>query len=131
MYAALSVAAASHEGGVFRTQDGGKSWKRFDKVVLTVCGRELQVTRAMARSGWTREETEARLARQVEVARDVDPDRPFGEREPVEAPDRRGPSPEARRPERPRPGGMRAGRETERSTSVASRARARRCPVAS
>ncbi len=37
---------------------------RFDKVVLTVCGRQLQIERAMARSGWTREETEARLARQ-------------------------------------------------------------------
>lgn len=37
---------------------------RFDKVVLTVCGRELQIQRAMARSGWTRQETEARLARQ-------------------------------------------------------------------
>ena len=37
---------------------------RFDKVVLTVCGRELQIQRAMARSGWTLEETEARLARQ-------------------------------------------------------------------
>lgn len=32
MYAALSVAAASHEGGLFRTQDGGQTWKRFDKV---------------------------------------------------------------------------------------------------
>jgi len=41
------------------------AWKRFDKVVLTVCGRELQIERAMARSGWTREETEARLARQL------------------------------------------------------------------
>ena len=37
---------------------------RFDKVVLTVCGRELQIQRAMERSGWTRQETEARLARQ-------------------------------------------------------------------
>lgn len=37
---------------------------RFDKVVLTVCGRERQIERAMARSGWTRAETEARLARQ-------------------------------------------------------------------
>lgn len=41
------------------------AWKRFDKVVLTVCGRELQIERAMARSGWTREEAEARLARQL------------------------------------------------------------------
>ncbi|HEU0120801.1 MAG TPA: dephospho-CoA kinase [Bryobacteraceae bacterium] len=37
---------------------------RFDKVVLTVCGRELQIERAMARSGWTRAEAEARIARQ-------------------------------------------------------------------
>jgi dephospho-CoA kinase len=37
---------------------------RFDKVVLTICGRELQMERAMARSGWTRPQTEARLARQ-------------------------------------------------------------------
>lgn len=41
------------------------AWRRFDKVVLTVCGRERQIERAMARSGWTREETEARLARQL------------------------------------------------------------------
>jgi photosystem II stability/assembly factor-like uncharacterized protein len=32
MYSALSVAASSHEGGVYRSDDGGKSWKRFDKV---------------------------------------------------------------------------------------------------
>jgi len=32
MYAALSVAAASHDGGVYRTTDGGKTWNRFDKV---------------------------------------------------------------------------------------------------
>ena len=40
------------------------AWCRFDKVVLTVCGREIQIQRAMVRSGWTRAETEARLARQ-------------------------------------------------------------------
>jgi dephospho-CoA kinase len=33
-------------------------------VILVVCGRELQIERAMARSGWTREEVEARLAHQ-------------------------------------------------------------------
>lgn len=38
--------------------------RRFDKVVLTVCGRELQIERAMARSGWSRQEAEARVARQ-------------------------------------------------------------------
>lgn len=32
MYAALSVAAASHDGGVYRSQDAGKTWNRFDKV---------------------------------------------------------------------------------------------------
>ncbi len=32
MYAALSVAAASHDGGVYRSQDAGKTWTRFDKV---------------------------------------------------------------------------------------------------
>jgi photosystem II stability/assembly factor-like uncharacterized protein len=32
LYAALSVAAASHDGAVYRSQDGGRSWQRFDKV---------------------------------------------------------------------------------------------------
>lgn len=32
MYCALSVAAASHDGGVWRSVDAGASWKRFDKV---------------------------------------------------------------------------------------------------
>jgi photosystem II stability/assembly factor-like uncharacterized protein len=32
MYAALSVAAASHDGGLYRSQDAGKTWQRFDKV---------------------------------------------------------------------------------------------------
>lgn len=32
LYAALSVAAASHDGGVYRSQDAGKTWSRFDKV---------------------------------------------------------------------------------------------------
>jgi photosystem II stability/assembly factor-like uncharacterized protein len=32
LYAALSVAAASHDGALYRSQDGGRSWKRFDKV---------------------------------------------------------------------------------------------------
>jgi photosystem II stability/assembly factor-like uncharacterized protein len=32
LYAALSVAAASHDGGVYRSADGGQSWQRFDKV---------------------------------------------------------------------------------------------------
>ena len=32
MYAALSVAASSKDGGVYRSQDAGKTWKRFDKV---------------------------------------------------------------------------------------------------
>lgn len=32
LYAALSVAAASHDGGVYRSRDAGASWERFDKV---------------------------------------------------------------------------------------------------
>jgi len=32
LYAALSVAASSHDGGLYRSQDNGKSWQRFDKV---------------------------------------------------------------------------------------------------
>ena len=32
LYAALSVAAASHDGGVYRSGDGGRTWQRFDKV---------------------------------------------------------------------------------------------------
>ena len=32
LYAALSVAAASHDGGLYRSQDSGATWLRFDKV---------------------------------------------------------------------------------------------------
>jgi photosystem II stability/assembly factor-like uncharacterized protein len=32
IFAALSVAAASRDGGVYRSQDLGKTWRRFDKV---------------------------------------------------------------------------------------------------
>lgn len=32
VYAALSVAAASKDGGLYRSQDAGKTWSRFDKV---------------------------------------------------------------------------------------------------
>jgi photosystem II stability/assembly factor-like uncharacterized protein len=32
VYAALSVAAASHDGGLYRSRDAGKTWSRFDKV---------------------------------------------------------------------------------------------------
>lgn len=32
LYAALSVAAASHDGGVYRSTDSGETWSRFDKV---------------------------------------------------------------------------------------------------
>lgn len=32
LYAALSVSAASHDGGVYRSNDSGQTWARFDKV---------------------------------------------------------------------------------------------------
>lgn len=32
LYAALSVAASSKDGGVYRSTDAGKTWQRFDKV---------------------------------------------------------------------------------------------------
>ena len=32
MYAALSVAAASHDGSLYKSSDAGKTWSRFDKV---------------------------------------------------------------------------------------------------
>jgi photosystem II stability/assembly factor-like uncharacterized protein len=32
LYAALSVAAASHDGGVYRSRDAGRTWQRFDRV---------------------------------------------------------------------------------------------------
>jgi photosystem II stability/assembly factor-like uncharacterized protein len=32
VYAALSVAAASHDGGLYRSDDTGRTWRRFDKV---------------------------------------------------------------------------------------------------
>jgi len=32
IYAALSAAAASHDGGLYRSQDAGQTWRRFDKV---------------------------------------------------------------------------------------------------
>ena len=32
LYSALSVAAASKDGGLYRSEDGGESWQRFDKV---------------------------------------------------------------------------------------------------
>lgn len=40
------------------------AWQKFDKVVLTICGRELQIQRAMLRANWSREEAELRLSRQ-------------------------------------------------------------------
>ncbi|MGA2435426.1 MAG: dephospho-CoA kinase [Bryobacteraceae bacterium] len=45
------------------------SYKRFDRIVLAVCTREQQIERAMRRDCWTRQETEARLARQMPLDR--------------------------------------------------------------
>ena len=35
LYAALSVAAASHDGGVYKSDDGGETWERFDKIQVS------------------------------------------------------------------------------------------------
>jgi len=43
------------------------SYKKFDRLVVTVCDRETQIRRAMKRDGLTREEVEARLRRQLPV----------------------------------------------------------------
>ena len=32
LYSALSVAAASHDGGIYKSTDAGETWQRFDKV---------------------------------------------------------------------------------------------------
>jgi len=41
------------------------SFRRFDRMVLAVCGREQQIERAMRRDGLTRQEVLARLERQM------------------------------------------------------------------
>ncbi len=45
------------------------SYRRFDRIVLAVCTPEQQVERAMRRDGLSREEVEARLARQMPLDR--------------------------------------------------------------
>ena len=44
------------------------SYRRFDRIILAVCTEEQQIQRAMHRDGWTREEAEARLKRQMPLA---------------------------------------------------------------
>jgi dephospho-CoA kinase len=41
------------------------SYEKFDRLVVTICGREMQIQRAIKRDGLTREEVEARLNRQL------------------------------------------------------------------
>jgi dephospho-CoA kinase len=41
------------------------SYKRFDRVVVTVCDRETQIQRALGRGGLTRQEVEERISRQL------------------------------------------------------------------
>jgi dephospho-CoA kinase len=44
---------------------------RYEKLIVAVCPRELQIGRAMRRDGITREEAEARLARQLPLEEKV------------------------------------------------------------
>ena len=41
------------------------NWRRFDRMILVVCGEDQQIERAMTRDGLTREEVLARLSRQM------------------------------------------------------------------
>lgn len=41
------------------------SYKNFDKLIVTWCSEELMIGRAMARSGWTREEACRRIGKQM------------------------------------------------------------------
>lgn len=43
------------------------SYKRFDRIILTVCTREQQIERAMKRDGLTRDAVEVRLMRQMSL----------------------------------------------------------------
>ncbi len=44
------------------------SYRRFDQIVLTTCDEQIQIARAMARSGQSEVEVRARLARQLPLA---------------------------------------------------------------
>jgi dephospho-CoA kinase len=47
------------------------SWRNYDKLIVVVCSPGQQIERAMKRDGVTREEAEARLARQMPLAEKV------------------------------------------------------------
>ncbi len=49
----------------------GGSYKRYDKLIVAVCSREMQIERAMKRDALTREEVEQRLARQMPLSEKV------------------------------------------------------------
>jgi dephospho-CoA kinase len=47
------------------------TYKRYDRLIVAVCTREQEIARAMKRDGVTREEAEARLARQLPLEEKV------------------------------------------------------------
>jgi dephospho-CoA kinase len=47
------------------------SYRRFDRLIVAVCSREMQIQRAMKRDGLTREEVLARLERQLPLEEKV------------------------------------------------------------
>ena len=72
MYCALSVAAASKDGGVYRSQDAGKTWQRFDKVQVhgTIMSVGLHAERSQA--GLHRRALPGRDLRHAGWRRDMD-----------------------------------------------------------
>ena len=47
------------------------SFRKYDKLIVAVCGEEQQIERAMARDGLTREEVVNRLSRQMPLAEKI------------------------------------------------------------
>lgn len=47
------------------------SYRRFDRLIVTICSEEQQIARAIDRNGWTREEAVMRLRRQMPLSEKI------------------------------------------------------------